>query len=62
MLLLMICVMFLVSSAAHLHPRVNYVLSQVQHFTLYDSAARGFVRPFCLAYVTPDYRCFNVMC
>jgi len=35
---------------------MDYLFSQVHHFTLYDSTARGFVRPFCLAYVTPDYR------
>ncbi|XP_077976951.1 guanine nucleotide exchange protein smcr8a-like [Glandiceps talaboti] len=28
----------------------------VHHFTLYDTEARGFVRPFCMAYVTPDRR------
>lgn len=29
---------------------------QVHHFTLYDMRARGFVRPYCLAFVTlhPD--------
>lgn len=26
----------------------------VHHFTLHDSQARGFVRPFCMSYVTPD--------
>ncbi|XP_006825462.1 guanine nucleotide exchange protein smcr8a-like, partial [Saccoglossus kowalevskii] len=26
----------------------------VHHFTLYDIYARGFVRPFCMAYITPD--------
>jgi len=35
---------------------VHVIVCQVHHFTLYDSTARGFVRPFCLAYVTPDYR------
>ncbi|XP_065110360.1 guanine nucleotide exchange protein smcr8b [Paramisgurnus dabryanus] len=28
------------------------VFAYVQHFTLYDLEARGFVRPFCLAYVS----------
>ncbi|KAA0722585.1 Guanine nucleotide exchange protein smcr8b [Triplophysa tibetana] len=28
--------------------------SYIQHFTLYDLEARGFVRPFCLAYVSSD--------
>lgn len=28
--------------------------SYVHHFTLYDLEARGFVRPFCLAYVSSD--------
>ncbi|XP_070568600.1 guanine nucleotide exchange protein smcr8a-like isoform X2 [Ptychodera flava] len=28
----------------------------VHHFTLYDTEARGFVRPFCMAYVSPDKR------
>ncbi|KAJ8027515.1 Guanine nucleotide exchange protein SMCR8 [Holothuria leucospilota] len=26
----------------------------VHHFTLYDLHARGYVRPFCMAYITPD--------
>ncbi|CAH1799242.1 unnamed protein product [Owenia fusiformis] len=26
------------------------------HFTLYDTEARGFVRPFCMCYVTADHR------
>jgi len=29
------------------------VYAYVHHFTLYDVHARGFVRPFCMAYVTP---------
>lgn len=33
----------------------NGCVLQVHHFTLYDLAGRGYVRPFCLAYVTPDY-------
>ncbi|XP_030850312.1 guanine nucleotide exchange protein smcr8a isoform X2 [Strongylocentrotus purpuratus] len=28
--------------------------SYIHHFTLYDIHARGFVRPFCMAYITPD--------
>ncbi|XP_022100716.1 guanine nucleotide exchange protein SMCR8-like isoform X2 [Acanthaster planci] len=28
----------------------------VHHFTLYDVIARGYVRPFCIAYVTSDQR------
>ncbi|XP_062304519.1 guanine nucleotide exchange protein smcr8b isoform X2 [Osmerus eperlanus] len=28
----------------------------VQHLTLYDLEARGFVRPFCLAYVSAEHR------
>ncbi|XP_056594161.1 guanine nucleotide exchange protein smcr8b [Triplophysa dalaica] len=28
--------------------------SYIHHFTLYDLEARGFVRPFCLAYVSSD--------
>jgi len=50
----------------HFSRHINFVISQelimfqVHHFTLYDSTARGFVRPFCLAYVTPDYRCVLV--
>ncbi|XP_064628612.1 uncharacterized protein LOC135488102 isoform X2 [Lineus longissimus] len=32
------------------------VYAYVHHFTLHDSQARGFVRPFCMAYVTPDSR------
>ena len=30
------------------------VAACVHHFTLYDIEARGFVRPFCLAYVSYD--------
>ncbi|XP_013405975.1 guanine nucleotide exchange protein SMCR8 isoform X2 [Lingula anatina] len=30
------------------------VYAYVHHFTLYDIHARGFVRPFCMAYVTAD--------
>ncbi|KAI7810685.1 guanine nucleotide exchange protein smcr8b [Triplophysa rosa] len=30
------------------------VFSYIHHFTLYDLEARGFVRPFCLAYVSSD--------
>ncbi|PIK42209.1 putative smith-Magenis syndrome chromosomal region candidate protein 8-B protein-like [Apostichopus japonicus] len=30
------------------------VYAYVHHFTLYDIHARGYVRPFCMAYVTPD--------
>ena len=32
-----------------------YLLFQVHHFTLYDSQARGFVRPFCMSYVSPHH-------
>ena len=28
----------------------------VQHLTLYDLEARGFVRPFCMAYVSAEHR------
>lgn len=28
----------------------------VHHLTLYDLEARGFVRPFCMAYVSADER------
>ncbi|ELT95887.1 hypothetical protein CAPTEDRAFT_224419 [Capitella teleta] len=31
------------------------IYAYVHHFTLYDSQARGFVRPFCMAFVTPDH-------
>ncbi|ESO93217.1 hypothetical protein LOTGIDRAFT_232675 [Lottia gigantea] len=31
----------------------------VHHFALYDNEARGFVRPFCMAYVTTDQRYFK---
>lgn len=30
------------------------LFSFVQHFTLHDTMARGFVRPFCLAYLSQD--------
>ena len=30
----------------------NGIAAYVHHFTLYDIEARGFVRPFCLAYLT----------
>ncbi|XP_046368908.2 guanine nucleotide exchange protein SMCR8-like isoform X2 [Haliotis rufescens] len=32
------------------------VYSFVHHFVLYDNEARGFVRPFCMAYVTSERR------
>lgn len=32
------------------------VSAYVYYFILYDSQARGYVRPFCMAYVTPDCR------
>lgn len=32
----------------------NGIYAYVHHFTLYDCNARGFVRPFCMAYITPD--------
>jgi hypothetical protein len=32
------------------------VTACVQHFTLYDLDARGFVRPFCLAYISYDQK------
>ncbi|KAK2169296.1 hypothetical protein LSH36_11g03103 [Paralvinella palmiformis] len=32
----------------------NGLYAFVHHFTLYDYQARGFVRPFCMSYVTPD--------
>lgn len=30
-------------------------VAYVQHFVLYDICARGFVRPFCLAYITKHH-------
>ncbi|XP_074653677.1 guanine nucleotide exchange protein smcr8a-like [Tubulanus polymorphus] len=32
------------------------IYAYVHHFTLHDSQARGFVRPFCMAYVSTDSR------
>ena len=32
----------------------NGISAYVHHFTLYDIEARGFVRPFCLTYITYD--------
>jgi hypothetical protein len=34
----------------------SLVTACVQHFTLYDLEARGFVRPFCLAYISYDQK------
>lgn len=34
----------------------EHVSAYVYYFILYDSQARGYVRPFCMAYVTPDCR------
>ena len=40
------------SVVIHLEATDENVVSHVRHFTLYDLDARGFVRPFCVAYVT----------
>ena len=40
------------SIVIHLETEEERVVSHVHHFTLYDLDARGFVRPFCVAYVT----------
>lgn len=32
------------------------ITSCIQHFTLYDIEARGFVRPFCMAYISNDHK------
>ncbi|KAG7269439.1 hypothetical protein CRUP_032293, partial [Coryphaenoides rupestris] len=58
------------SSATYSGPRINFTedsrvvlgdsadgcFAYVQHLTLYDLEARGFVRPFCMAYVSSDQR------
>ena len=40
------------SIVIHLETGDERVVSHVHHFTLYDLEARGFVRPFCVAYIT----------
>ena len=40
------------SVVIHLESADDLVVWHVRHFTLYDLEARGFVRPFCVAYVT----------
>ena len=56
------------SPSAYPGPRINFTedsrvvmgdsgsgaFAYVQHMTLYDLEARGFVRPFCMAYVSSD--------
>lgn len=42
------------SVVIHLETADDRVVSHVRHFTLYDLEARGFVRPFCVAYVTQN--------
>ena len=42
------------SVGIHLETADNRVVSHVRHFTLYDLEARGFVRPFCVAYITQN--------
>ncbi|CAL8330784.1 unnamed protein product [Merluccius merluccius] len=58
------------ASATYPGPRINFAedsrvvlgdsadsaFAYVQHMTLYDLEARGFVRPFCMAYVSSDRR------
>ena len=33
-----------------------FVVGQVHHFVLYDNQARGFVRPYCMVFITTDVR------
>lgn len=35
---------------------LNMVTACVQHFNLYDLDARGFVRPFCIAYISFEHK------
>ncbi|XP_071478743.1 guanine nucleotide exchange protein smcr8a-like [Diadema antillarum] len=41
-------------TAVIMEDRQEGTYSYIHHFTLYDIHARGFVRPFCMAYITAD--------